>query len=534
MGVDITKIQENVPLSKSLLWELRNSAYQSSTFEDLLQIPHGPTSALNYVESVAELSLAFIRNGLANGDFAPNEPVYILETGSGTSVFALRFIRYFKSILKLVGLTGHIKFCYICTDGSQKFIDSISVKPDFKEYADAGEVDFGHIDLGNIFPMKLKNSGFNFGATSIDNPIIVISNYFFDCIPYDVFNIKNNKVFEVHESLYTPNDNYSDGCVKDIPKLVPRFEDLPVSFPHFNHPVLEKILEQYAEEYVNLTISLSLKSIEIIETIRDYSNGKMLHVSSDISSLWTEKGPSCTTFLPVMEKISWAPVNLNAFQRFADLTHAFSYNIQTACINPYNNFETLVLLHGADIKAYPDVRYQLHKMKITSYHSAVSLREWLGSNYENLNPDVFLTTLDIVRSDIILIGDNILLKLQDFISKNEEFRSQYNSNRVINILEDIYKNTPGYYPGADWIRFMIGNIATFLHEYHHSLRYYNDCNTENLRSEKNQWVFHYNKGIAFMNLGEYEKSLDAFNEAHTINPNDLKTLDRIVYVGQLL
>ena len=66
------------------------------------------------------------------------------------------------------------------------------------------------------------------------------------------------------------------------------------------------------------------------------------------------------------------------------------------------------------------------------------------------------------------------------------------------------------------------------------MRYYSDCNPENLISEKNQWVFHYNKGIALNNLENNKKALKAFNKALTLKPDDSKTVKQIANITRTL
>jgi len=160
--------------------------------------------------------------------------------------------------------------------------------------------------------------------------------------------------------------------------------------------------------------------------------------------------------------------------------------------------------------------------------------EWFNFNYKNNDPDTFLTALEVKKNDISLVQENVLLQLQNSVSKNEEFKTSHNSNRTLKILDDIFINTPDYFPDADWIRFILGNIATILQDYNTSLRYYSDCNPENLISEKNQWVFHYNKGIALNNLENNKKALKAFNKALTLKPDDSKTVKQIANITRTL
>lgn len=525
MSTEIQTIQKHCSISNSLIWKQWEATYKKATFKDLLDIPHGISSAQFYAESLVELAIAFIRNGITNGDIDPAQRIYILETGSGTGVFALRFLRHLKNTLELLGL-GHVRFCYVITDGSEVVLDALQGFSDFEPFIKAGEVDFGHLKVDQFLPITLRLSGFLFGETPLQNPLIVTSSYFFDSMPYDVFKIQNHQLVEMRETLATPQSNYPNGQLLDIKKVVSQYDPFPVTYPHYHDEQLDQILKDYTSEFSELTFSISKPGFDLMKQLLAYSNGKLMQCIGDLSLLWTEAGPTSSYLYPSREPLSWTNVNLNAIERFAKLKGGFSYLIPGSVLSLGRSFEQLYVVYGLDIARYPDVRYQLMRIQNNPSYEINNLKMYLKDNMETLTAEMLLTILELTRADILNISD-VLLRLQTLVGSDANLAKPYNRKRIVRLLSQFFENTPSYYHRADWIRFILANISNSCKDYSTSIRYFASCNIADF-SEHNQWVYYFNQGNAFRNLGQLDQAIQSYEKALAVKPDDADTLEMII------
>ncbi len=68
--------------------------------------------------------------------------------------------------------------------------------------------------------------------------------------------------------------------------------------------------------------------------------------------------------------------------------------------------------------------------------------------------------------------------------------------------------------------FDLGNKSLQSHKNHEAIEYYKQA----IRADSSVWVYHYNCGLAYYYISDYEKSILCFDKAHSLESDNMKVL----------
>ena len=278
--------------SQSLIWELERNYFQKQGINawNSGTVPHYVTSNPTIAKAYAKLIFAFLRDAKndTNNPLNSNQPLYILELGSGSGRFAYHFLKKFFSLLSNSVLKD-ISVKYLMTDFSQQNLDYWQQHSHLKPYLKQNLLDFALFDANQAKELKLHHSGEIINCETLKNPLVAIANYFFDCLPQDVFYINSGQIYESLVTLKLPKLDLSkaiqaenngsrniQNLISSFPDLLDRLEisyqDNAIASDYYEDSNLNAILKHYQQNLADTTLLFPYVGLELIRKLSSLSN----------------------------------------------------------------------------------------------------------------------------------------------------------------------------------------------------------------------------------------------------------------------
>tara|TARA_R110002110_G_scaffold124505_2_gene301899 strand:- start:51183 stop:52841 length:1659 start_codon:yes stop_codon:yes gene_type:complete len=237
-------IQESVRLSESKLWDIQKNYFETmgiNAWEE--DVPFYITNNTFIAYQYASLMHQFMLDWQNQKD--PDQMIYIMELGCGTGKFSYYFLKALTQLLIEQPLT--VSFCYVISDVTAKNTEFCENNLSFKPYIELGQVDFAVFDAScdTDFYLKLADKPFSECRKS---PLVVISNYIFDCLPHDLLHIQEGKIHSLQYGLKSRYKNFDQQNVKYLNELKFDITMEPIELEAFyDDPKLIGILNGYLE-----------------------------------------------------------------------------------------------------------------------------------------------------------------------------------------------------------------------------------------------------------------------------------------------
>lgn len=278
-------IDQEKPLSQSLLWKLQYDAYCQFGVEAWSQkgVPSYITSNSYTAKCYAHVVLGYLRDGLSQQAFDLDHPLYLFDLGAGTGRFAYLFL---KELYRLIGNgnLAHIKLCYVMTDIASDNIDFWQQHPYFQSFYEQGVLDCAQFHHSQGLPIHLIRQNKNLTPETVVNPIVVIANYFFDTIPQDLFRVQNGILEEGRITLSTPErapSSPQDPNVINHLKFRYTYYPIESHFKYYDDADDNAILEMYRQEFSGATFLFPTGAFQVLRTFKTLSGSRLLLVAGD-------------------------------------------------------------------------------------------------------------------------------------------------------------------------------------------------------------------------------------------------------------
>ncbi|HEY8025214.1 MAG TPA: tetratricopeptide repeat protein [Burkholderiaceae bacterium] len=278
----VTVLEENIPLSQSMLWQASRRFYQEHGIEVWnRKVPYQVTSNPGIAHTYAQMIVRFLQDWGRRPDYAPDEPFFILELGAGHGMFSFYVL---KCLLELRGNLGldHVKFVYVVTDLAEKNIAWCREHKALQPFIAQGVLDFAQFNLEQLQPLRLMLSGKLLGGPGgTRNPVAVVANYIFDSLSQELFRLQDGHWQRGLVTLSAPASQVHEGMPTDPDgvQLAYTYDELPAEQAH--DPVIAQLLAHYASENTHGHFLVPLAALRCIDHLRQLSNGKFLLLATD-------------------------------------------------------------------------------------------------------------------------------------------------------------------------------------------------------------------------------------------------------------
>lgn len=180
--------------SESPIWSIQKEYYKQLGVETWgkSMVPFFATSNSFVANGYAQTISAFITDCMLND--SKNLPVNIVELGAGHGKFSFMLLKALDEIYK--GSSGSLPYKYIMTDIADVSIDVWRSHEKLKPYIEKGVLDFANFDVVTQKNTRMVVSGESFVKSIENKPTVIVANFLFDVLPYDLFRIKNKRIEE--------------------------------------------------------------------------------------------------------------------------------------------------------------------------------------------------------------------------------------------------------------------------------------------------------------------------------------------------
>lgn len=268
-----------VPLSESLIWELHRRYYHEKGVEawQSNDVPSYVTTNPFIAHSYAQVALAFIRDmPLSDSD----QPIYIVEMGAGSGRFAYHFLRTF---FEEYGDEAQQQrpVCYVMTDISEANLRSWAGHAQLQHFVEQGRLDFAAYNPTQQDVLQLRSSGNLLSADTLEQPLLCIANYLFDCIEQDVFEIIGGRLYECRVALSDKEMAPANDEPRAISNTQLLYELRPSCGDYYENPLWNQLLVEYSQALTNAALPFPVAGLCCLERLRALSKGRLLLITAD-------------------------------------------------------------------------------------------------------------------------------------------------------------------------------------------------------------------------------------------------------------
>ena len=509
-------IENSVPLSQSLLWQLQRNYFKTKGVDAWeTDVPfYISTNAFighRYALLVYNLMQDWVR---IHGEF--ESPVTILELGAGCGKFSFHFLKALKDIQNTYG-PNHFKFNYIVSDVAQKNIDFCKNNAQLKEFVAEKLLDFALVDVESPGDFILQLSQKKFSELTVAAPCIVLANYTFDCIRQEAFEIIKQKLHLMHLILKSRYKNYDIEKSEHPRDLRLEYEPIPQEPAEYSEdPFLKSLIMDYFEDFKNenMVFMIPIAAMEFIKATQKLCKKPLFILSGD-------KGIANKEHLKLLKSDSIHSfdgcfsfmVNFHALGKFAKhyqgdiLSTPNSTDFKVNLLSFGENLElfqnTKACFNDYLAQASPDefcalseeVRLNCFRFSLKGILSFLRFSYW--------DPDVYCT----IHDRIMTLFPQLTVLVAD---------------KLLNDLKKVEENIYHYKPSGDPYN-LLGIIYQMMDKnkkaeelYQKSLTAYGD----------NAPACH-NLGILYDHLGNEEKAIPLLHKALKLDKNDIRAKHRV-------
>lgn len=270
-------------LSRSVIWEIQRAYFLANgmrAWQDNV-VPHYISSNPYIARTYGRIVLGYLRDFTAvPGALNLDEPIYIIELGSGSGRLAYHFLTRFFPLLKRSPL-ANLDVRYVMTDFVPEIVEFWQQHERFQPWIEAGILDVGLFDAADLRPVTLRNSRKTLLPESVQNPLILIANYFFDSIPQDCFTVEDGQLCENLLTVYSSEREVdtTDAAVWEQLRL--NYESFPLQQPYYAVEAYNLILENYEAIMPDTALTFPNLALDCLRFWQGYGEGRNLLLSGD-------------------------------------------------------------------------------------------------------------------------------------------------------------------------------------------------------------------------------------------------------------
>jgi len=283
-------LEQRRRLSGSLLWKLQRNYFERQGIEawSTGEVPHHITSSPFIADAYARVVFGFLRDchaakGGGDSPSAPldyGHPVHVVELGSGPGRFAYLFLKKFLALLRGSALS-EIRVRYLMTDFAERNLEYWRAHAWLRPFVEEGALDFALFDAERDEGLRPVVSGGTLSADALRNPLVVVSNYFFDSLPQDAFAVAGGRLFETLVTVSTARKEHDAEDPDILARAEVSYENAPAEGDYYEDPAWNRLLEDYTRRLPAASFLFPSAALKCVEYFQRLSRGRMLMLSGD-------------------------------------------------------------------------------------------------------------------------------------------------------------------------------------------------------------------------------------------------------------
>ncbi len=267
------------PFSQSLIWQLQRDYFENAgiTAWQSGEVPHYVSSNPVVGKTYAEIILAFLKDRSLQGH--AEETVYLLELGAGHGRLGYHFLKHIEKYQEQSAVRLP-PFCYVLSDFTAANLEFWKTHPRLQPYIQKGWLDFALFNAESDTELTLSERVIRNGE--LNQPVVVLANYFFDTIPQDLFRIQKDQIEQALLSV-SSNKNPKETSPADlISSLTLEYTYQKVDQPVYkDRPILNELLIYYQDHLTDTHLLLPHIGIQCLERLKSLSTSGLLLLTAD-------------------------------------------------------------------------------------------------------------------------------------------------------------------------------------------------------------------------------------------------------------
>jgi len=261
---------------RSRLWQFQEEAYGRFGPDAWRRagVPFYLTSNPYTADQYCETAIGYLRDILRNGAVDPSSPVTFFDLGAGSGRFSYLFWK--RLLPRARALFGpELKLRLILTDCVEENRRFWKRHPRLLPFIEEGSLDIAAYHHGREAPLELEISGER--IETVENPAVLIANYFFDTLPQDLFRIRGGRLEEGQLELSGEGE-------AAIESFQFHYRYVPITEParYFSDfPELNRLLLEYLKLYRERTFLLPTGGLEALRYFSKMAGGRFLLLAGD-------------------------------------------------------------------------------------------------------------------------------------------------------------------------------------------------------------------------------------------------------------
>lgn len=269
--------------ARSPLWDLQRQYYSEKGLDAWAeaQVPHYVTSHPVMAMAYAQIVLGFWRDLKAQG-LTGDQPLYIIELGSGCGRFAYHFLlQFFEAFDAIRGPDDRV--CYVMTDFSARTLEHWRERllGRLDPFIQQGRLDFALFDVESDSEVVLQNQGITLTAGSLKLPPVVIANYVLGSIRQDLFFLEKERLYEGWMKIEPGAESDPD---QPFAGMTPDYQKRRITAPGYPDQQWNRLIEDYARSLPPCALLFPAWALNVLERLSRLQDGNLLLLSADRGS----------------------------------------------------------------------------------------------------------------------------------------------------------------------------------------------------------------------------------------------------------
>lgn len=271
-------LEDKQVLSRSLLWRIQERYYQEKGIDAWRDgdIPSLASTNAYVARVYAEAILGWI------SDMRPvldaDEPVYVLELGSGSGRLGFLVLKALERLRPLVPEADGVRVRYVMTDVVSSTIAFWKAHGPLGSPVASGQLSFARWSPEEGPELTLEPTGAVLDPARLVNPPVVISNYVFDTLACDAFHVRDGRLFEAAVTVTAGNGLEGEPGIDDV---AIRFDDREVALPYYGAEDLDAALAFYRDRLAEGSVLFPIGAARCLRRLLELGRGRLLLLAAD-------------------------------------------------------------------------------------------------------------------------------------------------------------------------------------------------------------------------------------------------------------
>ncbi|WP_373230702.1 tetratricopeptide repeat protein [Cohnella sp.] len=366
--------------SEAPIWELQRSYYEEQGIKAWQNevVPQYITSNPIIAAAYAEMIFGFLQDRAKLG--YASELVTIVELGAGSGQLAFLVLTELCELTEYAGFTLP-PFRYIMSDLAVKNISFWQQHRSLIPFVEKGILDFAKFDAVKDTELKLTQSGVLIRPGDLQQPLMVIANYFFDSIPQELIYMEDSKIYECKVSLQHPDGAADLSASEMLEKVILEYHyRRAADYERETYPYRD-VIEIYRQKLDDSHILFPAIGMACLERLGQLSQQGFLLLTADKGDHRLENWEFAEPPKLIVHGSFSLTANYHAIQTFFERKGAQSLFTS----HHYNNLNVGCILMLQDLNSYGNTRLAYRRfVDRFGPDDFFSMKQWFDGQLEQL------------------------------------------------------------------------------------------------------------------------------------------------------